>query len=123
MDELYWQSLLYDIYADLLTDRQKEILRLHLQEDYSLAEIAQVLGISRQGASETIHRAMKQLSDLESKLHMATRFAALSRIADDLCAQIQEGADRETLLHTAQLLQSRISLPGAQENHEEQDQN
>ncbi|MBQ9059824.1 MAG: DNA-binding protein, partial [Firmicutes bacterium] len=49
MDEITKQSLLYDCYGQLLTQRQREVYELYTQENYSLSEIAAELGISRQG--------------------------------------------------------------------------
>ena len=39
--------LLYDYYGNLLTPRQKECLELRYNQDLSLGEIGQILGISR----------------------------------------------------------------------------
>ena len=39
MEQLVYLSLLFDFYGALLTDKQKESLRLHLFEDFSLAEV------------------------------------------------------------------------------------
>ena len=56
MEEFVKRSLLYDFYGDLLTDRQKEIYGPYVQDDLSLAEIAQEYKISRQGVHDLIHR-------------------------------------------------------------------
>ena len=45
--------LLYDYYGALLTDRQKECFELRYNQDLSLGEIGQELGISRQGVLTT----------------------------------------------------------------------
>lgn len=42
-------SLLIDYYGAFLTDNQCEMLKLNCEEDFSLAEIAEQKGISRQG--------------------------------------------------------------------------
>ena len=44
--ELNWLSAFY---GGLLTDKQRQVLTLHCEEDLSLTEIAQEVGISRQG--------------------------------------------------------------------------
>ena len=48
--------LLYDYYGDLLTDRQKECFELRYNQDLSLGEIGQELGISRQGVYDNLSR-------------------------------------------------------------------
>ena len=45
-------TLLFDYYGDLLTARQRACLDMRYNQDLSLGEIAQELGVSRQGRSE-----------------------------------------------------------------------
>ena len=49
--------LLYDYYVALLTDRQQECFELRYNQDLSLGEIGQELGISRQGVFDNLSRA------------------------------------------------------------------
>ena len=69
--ELAW---LMAYYGGMLTDKQREVLALHCEEDLSLAEIAQEAGISRQGVHDMLTRAAQRLFDMEEKLGMAARF-------------------------------------------------
>lgn len=59
--------LLYDYYGDLLTDRQKECFELRYNQDLSLGEIGQELGISRQGVFDNLSRTEALLKNMESK--------------------------------------------------------
>ena len=43
-------------------------------EDYSLSEVAQDLGISRQGVHDMIRRCDKALEEYEEKLHLVDKF-------------------------------------------------
>ena len=79
-------SLLMDFYSGLLTDKQAEALDMYYNNDCSLAEIAEELSISRQGARDHIKRGEKQLMDFEEKLGLAQRFM---RIKKDV-SKIQE---------------------------------
>ena len=67
-------STLLDFYADLLTENQRMVLSLYYNEDFSLAEIAENQGITRQGVRDTVQKAQVQLFELEKKLHLAQRF-------------------------------------------------
>ena len=66
--------LLLDFYGQLLTERTREILELRYQEDMSLTEIAEDLGISRQAAHDAIHRGVASLTEYEDKLKLVERF-------------------------------------------------
>lgn len=59
--------LLYDYYGDLLTDRQKECFELRYNQDLSLGEIGQELGISRQGVFDNLSRTEALLKNMEQK--------------------------------------------------------
>ena len=52
---------LFDVYGDLLTKRQREILSLYYEEDFSYTEISEELEISRAAAMDSVHRATKLL--------------------------------------------------------------
>ena len=60
--------LYYDFYGEFLTERQAKIFELYYNDDYSLAEIAQECGISRQGVLDALKRAQVKLKDMENKL-------------------------------------------------------
>ena len=67
-------AFLSAFYGGLLTDKQRQVLSLHCEEDLSLGEIAEEVGISRQAVHETITRAASRLNEMESSLGMAARF-------------------------------------------------
>ncbi len=64
---------LFDLYGALLTEKQQECVRMYLADDFSLAEIGECIGISRQAAYDNIHRAEKALEEYESKLGFGER--------------------------------------------------
>ena len=57
-----------DCYGDMLTDKQREVVECYYNEDLSLAEIAEVKGITRQGVRDAIKRAEQQLLEMEERL-------------------------------------------------------
>jgi predicted DNA-binding protein YlxM (UPF0122 family) len=66
--------LLFDHYGDLLTERQRLCLDLKYNQDMSLAEIAEELGVSRQGVHENILRAEAHLQKMEEKTGTVRRY-------------------------------------------------
>ena len=71
-------NYLLDFYGPLLTEHRRELMRLYCEEDLSLAEIADQMEITRQGVSDAIGKARRQLSDYEEKLGLVARYRALS---------------------------------------------
>ncbi|WP_075428470.1 YlxM family DNA-binding protein [Selenomonas sp. GACV-9] len=74
MEQLLYLSALFDLYGALLTEKQQECLRMHLFEDFSLSEIGEELGISRQAVYDNIHRSQKAMEAYEEKLGLAQRY-------------------------------------------------
>jgi len=73
-----WLDRLYDIYGPLLTEKQREVFMLHHERDLSLSEIADSLGMSRQGVHDLFQRSRERLEELEDRigcLERETRFA------------------------------------------------
>ena len=61
-------SVLLDIYGSLLTDKQREIMEFYYNEDLSLGEIADELGISRQGVHDAVKKGSDALDEYDEKL-------------------------------------------------------
>lgn len=66
-------GLLFEQYKELLTDKQREIVSLYYEEDYSLGEISENLNVSRQGVYDTLKRSEKILRDYEDKLKLVSK--------------------------------------------------
>ena len=73
--------LLYDYYGDLLTDRQRECFEMRYNQDMSLGEIAEELGISRQGVHDNLNRTEALLRNMEAKTGCVSRDLACRRAA------------------------------------------
>lgn len=73
MDKRLRLGLLLDWYGALLTDKQRTTLEQSLNEDCSLAEIAEREGISRQAVRDAILRGEEQLELYEAKLGFLER--------------------------------------------------
>ena len=78
-------SVLLDFYGPVLTDKQRVILTEYYNEDLSLAEIAENLGITRQGVRDGIKRAEQQLLEMEERLGLAKRFRSVQEELTQIC--------------------------------------
>ena len=70
-------SLLFDCYGELLNDKQREIFDCYYNEDFSLSEVAENFGITRQGVRDFVKRTEQQLLDYEEKLGLFKKIEQL----------------------------------------------
>lgn len=84
MEERVLISLLLDFYGPLLTDKQRMSLQLHHEDDMSLGEIAEELGVSRQAVHDNLQRARHILNDYESKLHLVAQYEEREQVISEL---------------------------------------
>lgn len=74
---------LFEIYKDLLTDKQKELFASHYLYDLSLSEIAEQDGGTRQSVYDAVKKVKKKLLEYEKVLKLRERNKTLYRIASD----------------------------------------
>lgn len=79
MEKFVEQTLLYDFYGELLTERQQQVYESVVLEDYFLSEVAEDLGISRQGVHDMIKRCNHTLEEYESRLHLVEKFLCIRK--------------------------------------------
>lgn len=68
LNEVLEVSILLNYYKNLLTEKQKDYLIEHLEEDMSLSEIAKKYSVTRQAVYDNIKRGVKILYDYETKI-------------------------------------------------------
>ena len=67
MDKNVQIGMLCDIYGELLTERQQDILDLYYNNNLSLAEIAEEMQITRQSVRDSILKGEKKLFRIRRK--------------------------------------------------------
>lgn len=86
---------LLDIYGALLTDRQRDVLDLYYNDDLSLSEISENLGITRQGVRDAIRRGSDELLLLEQRLALREKFAVIRSEAEKILRMTDDNAVAE----------------------------
>ena len=82
--DTYYMTMLYDFYGNLLTDKQKDLFDLYYNEDLSLSEIADNIGITRQGVRDGIMRSELLLRNTEDKLGLVKRYSNIQGSLDSI---------------------------------------
>lgn len=99
-------GLLFDYYGQFLTAKQRDVMHLYFENDYSLSEIAQELGVSRQAVHDMIKKARKSLEDCEERLGLVLRVSEkdeaikkIGKITEEIRDMAVDGAepDRKAL--------------------------
>ena len=81
--------LLFDFYGAMLSDKQKDFMDLYYNEDLSLSEIAENVGISRQGVRDAIARGETTLREMESKLHLVEKYGNISEDMEQILQAVR----------------------------------
>jgi len=85
-------NYLLDFYGEVLSERKRAVLEMYYNDDYSLSEIADEIGISRQGVRDIIKKSEEELIYLEDKLGLFKKFQAIQKRAAELLLTV-ENAD------------------------------
>lgn len=94
-------DILMKYYGSLLTDKQKEIVNLYINNNLSLSEVSENLSISRQAVKDSIDTAVNNLRETENKLKFIDRDA---RIKDFIEKIKDNNIDTMTRLELLSLL-------------------
>ena len=110
MEKIVEQTLLYDFYGELLTEHQRRIYEDVVLNDYSLSDVAQELGISRQGVHDNLKRCSRILEDYEEKLHLVEKFVSIREKIRRIhkLSQECESLDKEELVSRIESISQEI---------------
>ena len=99
-------TLLLDFYGDTLSEKQREAMELFYNGDYSLSEIAEETGITRQGVRDRIVKGEEIITSLEEKLGLAARFGNVSKTLEFIIERLKkleaEGVDVSDVIAAAE---------------------
>ncbi len=94
VNQIAEESLLFDFYGSLLTDKKQKVMRLYHEENMSLSEIAEDCGISRAAVYDSLKKAEKQLQDYENKLGMVASYFERLETVKSIRQDLQELKDK-----------------------------
>lgn len=97
--------ILFDIYGDMLTEKQRDFISYYYNDDLSLAEIAENEGITRQGVRDAIKRAEAQLYEIDSHLGLVKKYRDIQQSAQE----INSLADKISEINTSNYFSREIN--------------
>ena len=105
-------AYLLDFYGDVLDEHTRTVMKAYYDDDLSLSEIAEGVGISRQGVRHVIKKGEEQLSFLEERLGLADHYEELEEaveLIEGIKKAIAEGiTDKDALCSTLSRVQDII---------------
>ena len=74
---------LFDLYGNLLTDKQRDYITHLYFYDLSYTEVAEIFSVSRNGVFDQSKKAIDKLIDFEDKLHLLEKINKIDEILKD----------------------------------------
>ena len=86
---------LLDFYGEVLSEKKRNVLDWYYNGDLSLAEIAEEIGISRQGVRDIIKKTEEELLFFEERLGLAGKAKKAAESIQKAISQLEdiEGAE------------------------------
>ncbi len=88
-ERVHTLGIFMDVYGDLLSLRQKQVLDLKTQDDLSFGEIAEVLNITRQAALDALSRGAKALYRYEGVIGQISKNRQDAKTVEDIKMTLQ----------------------------------
>ena len=85
-----YASLLYDFYGALLSENQLEVMTMYHEDNLSLSEIAEELGMTRQAVHYTLKKAERKLEEFDSKLGLVEQYRENQVLAEKAIGKLSE---------------------------------
>lgn len=82
-EELIYYNELFDLYGNLLNNREREIFTLFYEEDLSLQEIANLRQVSKSAIGKTIKTINEKLNEYETKLNFLQKDQLLKKLIEE----------------------------------------
>lgn len=93
-------NLLYDFYGLLLKPKQRSLLELYFLDDWSLTEIAEHQGVSRQAIFESLKRVQTILFGFEKKLSLLQKHRQRQEWSKEMLKQLEQMPEAKDIVET-----------------------
>ena len=103
-------ALLLDYYGGMLTDKQKECFDMRYNQDLSLGEIAETLGVSRQAVNDNLTRTEALLRRMEENIGCVKRDILVRKAARDIleAAAVLDTSSDPSVLTASQRIKAAV---------------
>jgi len=78
------RALLFDTYGSMLTDKQRDCFDMRYNQDLSLGEIGEILGVSRQAVNDNLTRTEALLRRMEENIGCVKRDMLIRKAVQEI---------------------------------------
>ena len=102
--------LLFDTYGGMLTDKQRDCFDMRHNQDLSLGEIAEILGVSRQAVNDNLSRTEALLRRMEENIGSVKRDMLLRKALEEIldAATVLDASSDPAILASAQRIRAAL---------------
>ena len=100
-----WElAMLFDTYGGMLTDKQRECFDMRYNQDLSLGEIGEIMGVSRQAVNDNLTRTEALLRRMEENIGSVKRDMLTRKMLQEIleAAAVLDASSDPTVLSAAQ---------------------
>ena len=84
MENVIYYNELYDLYGDLLTDKQKQYFQDYYFDNLSYSEMAEKYEVSRNAVFKQLHNVIDKLEEYETKLEIYEKKKKVRNLIDKI---------------------------------------
>ena len=84
--DAFEMALLFDTYGGMLTEKQRECFDMRYNQDLSLGEIAEMMGVSRQAVNDNLKKTEALLRRMEENIGSVKRDMLIRSALDEILA-------------------------------------
>ena len=105
--------LLFDTYGGMLTDKQRDCFDMRHNQDLSLGEIAEIMGVSRQAVCDNLSRTEALLRRMEENIGCVKRDMQIRRACREIlkaAAQLDASSDPAAVAQAKRIIAAAQTL-------------
>ena len=110
--DAYELALLFDTYGAMLTDKQRDCFDMRYNQDLSLGEIADEMGVSRQAVNDNLTRTEALLRRMEENIGCVKRDMQIRKAMQEIleAAAVLDTSSDPTVLDAKQRIAAAVHI-------------
>ena len=110
--DAFEMALLFDTYGSMLTDKQRECFDMRFNQDLSLGEIAEMMGVSRQAVNDNLKKTEALLRRMEENIGSVKRDNEIRAAVEEIlaAATVLDASSDPAVLTASQRIRAAVHI-------------